>query len=45
MKVVLAYLVTNYDVEFGDETPPMKTIWEYRIPKEDTTIRVRRRQS
>ncbi|RGP77800.1 hypothetical protein FLONG3_4094 [Fusarium longipes] len=43
MKVVLAYLVTKYDVQFGAEIPPMKTIWEYRIPKEDTTLRIRRR--
>ncbi|KAF5530163.1 ent-kaurene oxidase [Fusarium phyllophilum] len=43
MKVVLAYLVMNYDMEFGDEEPPMKTIWEYRIPRESTTIKIRRR--
>ncbi|KAM0543730.1 hypothetical protein ACHAPJ_012179 [Fusarium lateritium] len=43
MKVVLAYLVTNYDVQFGDGEPPMKNIWEYRIPSESTTIRIKRR--
>ncbi|KAH7265521.1 cytochrome P450 [Fusarium redolens] len=43
MKVVLAYLVINYDVKFGDEEPPMKTMWEYRIPRESTAIRIRRR--
>ncbi|KAH7128940.1 cytochrome P450, partial [Dactylonectria macrodidyma] len=43
MKVVLAYFVMNYDVKFGAEVPPMKTMWEYRIPRESTTIRIRRR--
>ncbi|KAJ4255993.1 hypothetical protein NW762_009067 [Fusarium torreyae] len=43
MKVVLAYFVTRYDVQYGDEEPPMKTIWEYRIPNESTTIRIKRR--
>ncbi|KAF5013759.1 hypothetical protein FDECE_257 [Fusarium decemcellulare] len=43
MKVVLAYFVTNYDVEFGAEMPPMQTLWEYRIPKESTTLRIKRR--
>ncbi|EWZ87340.1 hypothetical protein FOWG_09227 [Fusarium oxysporum f. sp. lycopersici MN25] len=43
MKVILAYLVMNYDVEFGAEEPPMKTMWEYRIPRESTAIRIRRR--
>ncbi|KAF4463858.1 ent-kaurene oxidase, partial [Fusarium albosuccineum] len=43
MKVVLAYFVTNYDVEFGPEMPPMQTLWEYRIPKESTTLRIKRR--
>ncbi|KAF4972597.1 hypothetical protein FSARC_870 [Fusarium sarcochroum] len=43
MKIVLAYFVMNYDVQFGDEEPPMKNIWEYRIPRESTTIRIRRR--
>ncbi|KAG5748478.1 hypothetical protein H9Q70_008854 [Fusarium xylarioides] len=42
MKVVLGYLVMNYDVDFGDEEPTMKTIWEYRIPRESTTIKIRR---
>lgn len=45
LKVVLAYFVLNYDVEFGDEMPPMKNIWEYRIPREDTALRIRRRES
>ncbi|CEI61459.1 hypothetical protein FVEN_g9449 [Fusarium venenatum] len=45
MKVVLAYIITKYDVKFGPEIPPMKTIWEYRIPKENTTMRIRRRKS
>ncbi|KAL3601197.1 hypothetical protein FPOAC2_05453 [Fusarium poae] len=45
MKVVLAYIITKYDVDFGPEVPPMKTIWEYRIPKENATMRVRRRES
>ncbi|KAF5666421.1 ent-kaurene oxidase [Fusarium circinatum] len=43
MMVVLAYLVMNYDVDFGDEEPPMKTMWEYRIPRESTAIKIRRR--
>ncbi|KAF5680548.1 cytochrome P450 monooxygenase [Fusarium denticulatum] len=43
MKVVLAYLVMNYDVEFGSEEPPMRTMWEYRIPRESTSIKIRRR--
>ncbi|KAF5548965.1 ent-kaurene oxidase [Fusarium mexicanum] len=43
MKVVLAYLVMNYDVDFGHEEPPMKTMWEYRIPRESTAIKIRRR--
>ncbi|KAF4438769.1 ent-kaurene oxidase [Fusarium acutatum] len=43
MKVVLVYLVMNYDVDFGYEESPMKTMWEYRIPRESTTIKIRRR--
>ncbi|KAF5621977.1 ent-kaurene oxidase [Fusarium sp. NRRL 52700] len=43
MKVVLAYLVINYDVQFGREEPPMKTMWEYRIPRESTAVKIRRR--
>ncbi|RBQ72488.1 hypothetical protein FVER14953_01765 [Fusarium verticillioides] len=43
MKAVLAYLVMNYDVDFGDEKPPMQTMWEYRIPRESTAIKICRR--
>lgn len=45
MKVVLAYFIMNYDVEFGDELPPLSNLWEYRIPRESTCIRVKRRRS
>ncbi|KAF5562056.1 ent-kaurene oxidase [Fusarium napiforme] len=43
IKVILAYIVMNYDVNFGDEEPPMQAIWEYRIPRESTAIKMRRR--
>jgi cytochrome P450 len=43
MKIVLAYLVMSYDVDFGDEEPPMQTMWEYRIPRESTAIKIRRK--
>ncbi|XEV03383.1 hypothetical protein FSHL1_008670 [Fusarium sambucinum] len=45
MKVVLAYIITKYDVESGPDVLPMKTICEYRIPKEQATIRIRRIKS
>ena len=43
MKVMMAYIFENYEIEFMDERPKMKNLMEFRIPNEKMEIKVRRR--
>jgi cytochrome P450 len=43
MKLIMAPIIQNYDVEFMETRPAIQTLMEFRFPSESTTIRVRRR--
>lgn len=43
IKLVLAYLLTNYDIEYTKARPQPTNLLAMKLPKMDTAIRVRRR--
>jgi cytochrome P450 len=43
MKMMLAYIVMNYEIETFDERPPQKRVMWIQLPREDTKIKIRRR--
>lgn len=43
MKVIMANVLQKYDVEEMRERPEVRTLMEFRVPREDLTVRVRRR--
>lgn len=44
MKVMLAYIVDKYDLEFMSKRPPVWTLMELRILPESTTLKIRRKK-
>lgn len=44
MKVMLAYIVQKYDMEFMSKRQPMWTLMELRILPESTTLKIRRKK-
>jgi cytochrome P450 len=44
LKVMFAYIVQNYDIEYMETRPKMIELMEFRFPNEKSTVRVRRRQ-
>ena len=44
MKLMLAYLVRHYDVEYMPKRPAQSHFMETKLPAKSTTIRIRKRQ-
>ncbi|KAI1417400.1 cytochrome P450 [Hypoxylon sp. FL1857] len=45
IKLVLAYLLTNYDIEYTKARPQPTNMLALKVPKMDTLVRVRRRSA
>jgi cytochrome P450 len=43
MKMILAYIVMNYEIETFKERPTQKRVMWIQLPREDTKIKIRRR--
>jgi hypothetical protein len=44
LKMIVAYIVLNYDIEPGSTPPKMSVLGDAALPPMSTTIKVRRRK-
>jgi hypothetical protein len=45
LKMIVAYIVLNYDIEAGTVPPKMSVLGDAALPPVSTTIRVRKRKA